>query len=328
MIDKSILLIPADKGGCGFYRIMQPGLRYAELTGYKVCVQQAGESYHSIPQLHSGMMNHGLDTVIMHRPMEDHQVAHWRSVKRALPNLKIFMDFDDLLWHPCPRSAYKPTPKMISNLDECAGFADRLIASTRPMADALWHRYKKKATVLPNMIADSEFRDVRVNDRPRMKILWAGSATHQSDMDQIIPVVKETHSKYDWSFMGYVPPEISKIVDVIPSVARDDFLNTIYDVSPDVGIAPLIRTPFNKCKSNIKLLEYGAIGTATIASAVYPYNHSAASLVSPGRTSEWLSALERLEDTQARRANATASQNYARQFSLSSGDDAILKAYN
>ena len=202
MSEQSFLLVPADSGGCGVYRIMQPGFRYAELSGKKVCVQKAGERYHTLQQLQNGMMYHGLRTVIMHRPMENHQIAHWRSVKRAFPGLKIFMDFDDLLWNPCPRSSYKPTPQMIANIDEAARLADRLIASTKPMADALWHRYKKKAAILPNMIADAEFRDVVVHDRPRLKILWAGSATHQSDMDQIIPVVRETHKRYDWLFMG------------------------------------------------------------------------------------------------------------------------------
>ena len=39
----------------------------------------------------------------------------------------------------------------------------------------------------------------------------------------------------------------------------------------DIGIAPLADTPFNRCRSDIKLKEYAAGGAAWLASPLGPY---------------------------------------------------------
>lgn len=39
----------------------------------------------------------------------------------------------------------------------------------------------------------------------------------------------------------------------------------------DIGIAPLAKNRFNECKSDLKLIEYGAWGLPYVASDVSPY---------------------------------------------------------
>jgi hypothetical protein len=83
-----------------------------------------------------------------------------------------------------------------------------------------------------------------------------------------------------------------------------------------VGIAPLLDTPFNRCKSNLKLLEYGAVGLPTIASNVTPYKDSPGLLIRKARSKDWLRALRQFEDEDARLLLAGDCQTYARQFAL------------
>ncbi|MDW5593512.1 hypothetical protein VSS74_04135 [Conexibacter stalactiti] len=54
--------------------------------------------------------------------------------------------------------------------------------------------------------------------------------------------------------------------DAIPFT---DLLSTLEAI--DVGLAPLIDTPFNRARSNIKLKEYAAAGAAWLASPIGPY---------------------------------------------------------
>lgn len=177
-------------------------------------------------------------------------------------------------------------------------------------------------------MCEKNFQPVVTRDTERLRVMWGGSATHQTDLEQIVPVVMETAKRYDWHFMGYTPKALEGLVTSHKGVPMTGYLDEIKRIAPDVGLAPLADIPFNKTKSNIKLLEYGAIGAATVASAVYPYRNSGASLISHGGKSEWLSAFRLLEDPAQRRANALASQEYARSFSLESNDDLILNAYS
>lgn len=327
MDSNNVAIIPADAGGCAFYRIHQPIKKLAEDNGLHIGVLPSGASMtHRVATDIIGMNPRFL---LIQRQFSAHQVDFYRALKRTAPHIHLYMDFDDLLWNPHPRSAFKPTPHDIANLDRIARLADRLIASTKPMQDALWHRYKKKAVIVPNMIDENLFRDpVGRNPGEKMRILWAGSKTHQCDLDQIVSVVKETHEKYDWHFLGYAPPEIMDIVHYNDGVNFPDYMETLAGINAHVGIAPLIEMGFNKCKSNIKLLEYGALGLATVASAVYPYNPSNAVKIRSGSHKEWIEALRGLECETSRMVNARKSQEYARTFSIQGGGSLIMNAYN
>lgn len=321
-------IVPADKGGCAFYRMEQPGKRYADLTKTPLAIHAAGNKLPSIPQWQSAMDNLGVTTAVIARTFEDHQRNYWVSLKRALPGLRLAMDFDDLLWNPCPLSSFKPTPMMLKNLDLVANISDVLTASTKPMADALWHRYKKKARIVPNMVDEGIFRrPVRRSPRERMRIVWAGSATHQRDMMLIEDAVLKTADKYEWHFMGWMPDSLKGKARYHDGVDMEQYIDKLASIRAHVGVAPLAATAFNKCKSNVKLLEYGALGMATIASAVYPYKPSAARLVTTGTADEWIAALSDMENEQIRQENAKASQDYARSFSITNRDQEILNAY-
>lgn len=321
-------IVPADAGGCGFYRMEQPAKRYADLTKTPLGVLESGKRMPSLPQWADIIKQTGTDSILIARTFEDHQMTYWRSIKRAMPHIRLVMDFDDLLWNPCPHSSYKPTPRILANLDDIARLSDVIVASTKPMADAIWHRYKKKAKILPNAVPGSMFKAPTARSSGKLKILWAGSATHQGDFFPVVDAVKATAKKYEWHFMGWMPDELREYARFHKGVPMKDYHTALGGIGADVGIAPLAKTAFNKCKSNIKLLEYGALGMATVASAVYPYNPSAARLVTSGFTSEWIAALADMEDETKRFANAEASQAYARQFSIENMDQQILNAYN
>jgi hypothetical protein len=85
----------------------------------------------------------------------------------------------------------------------------------------------------------------------------------------------------------------------------------------DIGLAPLHDTPFNRAKSDIKYLEYSAVGAATIASPVAPYQasvrHDRGILVTPNTPEAWSRAILRLvEDTRLRQKLAVNAHEWVR----------------
>jgi glycosyltransferase involved in cell wall biosynthesis len=132
----------------------------------------------------------------------------------------------------------------------------------------LWRRYRK------------DLHTARVSSR--LEILYMASAAHALDLNSILPSLERLASEYPGSFrltvvgldgtgadpawLRRLPPERSDY----PHFAR-----WLRDLAGefDVGLAPLIDTEFNRLKSDIKILEYTALGLPAIASAVGPYRN-------------------------------------------------------
>jgi glycosyltransferase involved in cell wall biosynthesis len=81
----------------------------------------------------------------------------------------------------------------------------------------------------------------------------------------------------------------------------------------DVGIAPIADTPFNRCRSNIKLKEYAAAGVPWLASPIGPYvglgEKQGGRLVPDDR---WFEELDRLiRDERSRRKLAKRGRRWA-----------------
>lgn len=79
----------------------------------------------------------------------------------------------------------------------------------------------------------------------------------------------------------------------------------------DIALAPLRDTPFGRCKSDLKYLDYAAIGAAGIFSRVAPYQagvrHGETGWLAENTTAAWAAAIETLvADAALRRRLAVA----------------------
>ncbi|MBW4023819.1 MAG: glycosyltransferase [Proteobacteria bacterium] len=118
-----------------------------------------------------------------------------------------------------------------------------------------------------------------------VRILYMGTATHGPDLDLIMPALARLHD----SFGERIAIEIAGVTgagDLPPFVRRLDvprraglsypaFVAWLTDRQRrqpwSIGLAPLVDTPFNRCKSGIKMLDYAALGLATVASDMAAY---------------------------------------------------------
>jgi glycosyltransferase involved in cell wall biosynthesis len=63
----------------------------------------------------------------------------------------------------------------------------------------------------------------------------------------------------------------------------------------DIAVAPLEDNLFNRCKSNLRLLEYGAMSWPVVCSDVYVYKTNNPPVLRCGNdTSNWIDALNNL----------------------------------
>jgi hypothetical protein len=169
--------------------------------------------------------------------------------------------------------------------------SDGIVTSTNRLKK-VYSEYNNNIQVIPNHLPKFIWGDIypKHENNPREekpRILWAGSSNHfalkhlyQKNLqcgdfgNELLDFIKKTTDVYDWWFMGAIPVELEEIKHKISFVKWADIFNypkVIKEIEPDICIAPLQKCIFNDCKSNIKHLEFTAIGAAGIYSNIEPY---------------------------------------------------------
>jgi GT2 family glycosyltransferase/glycosyltransferase involved in cell wall biosynthesis len=222
---------------------------------------------------------------------------------------------DDLLSVPPdhPEAAeLMPKAKVVARM---VGLADIVRTSTAALADRvapLARRVQIAGNALDERIWRTGPREPDSVYRP-VRILCMGTATHDADFSIVLPALVEI----DRRFGDHIQ------VDLIGFVSRLDLPGWIRRLAPpphaarsypgfvqwisrsgvwDIGLAPLAGSPFNACKSEIKLLDYAALGLATVASDVPAYRGAGLGLLVANTADAWYEAISRLvRDDAARR---------------------------
>ncbi|MHB8057203.1 MAG: FkbM family methyltransferase [Desulfuromonadaceae bacterium] len=133
--------------------------------------------------------------------------------------------------------------------------------------------------VLPNLInADLWCKKSPTSSGP-LVIGYAGTVTHEADLELIEEVLERVALRYGdkvaFTFMGCATERIAKLSGFAFVKFEETFeayAKILQEISIDIMLIPLEDNPFNRCKSNIKWLEYSACGIAGIYTDLPPYN--------------------------------------------------------
>jgi tetratricopeptide (TPR) repeat protein len=111
---------------------------------------------------------------------------------------------------------------------------------------------------------------------------WAGSSGHRRDIEAVSDVIVQvmrTYPHLDFAFMGdeTIYSTLSAAVPAdrfiySPPATLDDYLDFLQKL--DIGIAPLEDNPYNRCRSDVKFLEYASRGVVPVLSSLAPYKDS------------------------------------------------------
>jgi hypothetical protein len=153
-----------------------------------------------------------------------------------------------------------------------------------------------------------------------------GTTSHDPDFELILPALQRIKRDFDdrvsIEILGMtsrpdLPNGIKRAAPPLQALATyPNFVEWITRHQPPwhIGLAPLLETPFNACKSSIKTMDYAAIGTAILASDVPVYRGSLADGIA-GRLvantpDAWYAALDELiRDVERRTALMTSARS-------------------
>ena len=251
----------ADRTGCGYYRLMLPVGEY-------------------IARGHPGAYGTGLDrytrmkaeVFIGQRVLGEGPTEAWQQMARE-GNRRMIFEVDDDLWNIDPSSpaveAY--TPRYQDNMRRNIEVADAVTVTTVRLAErvSVWNAHVR---IVPNRVPAALTRAERAPS-DGLTIGWTGSASHVVDWRDAGPQIGRflrRNPGVGFHTMGFVADEMR---DWPLKITR--WTNSIEEyysaIDFDIGVIPLWPTTFNRSKSNIKALEFAALGIPVVASAFDPY---------------------------------------------------------
>ena len=284
----------ADQSGCGFWRVFWPSDQLnarMKSVVMSVCQMVADERFFQ-----------GIKTVRIQRQATPPQLQYVRYLKQLQQkfDFQLIYEIDDVMFYEdIPEyNHFKPgfsNPEVRESSKEIMRLCDEITTTTPTIANY----YKEKtgqinATVIPNFIpkwwAGNFFDEKRITryfdkNKKRPRILYAGSGAHtdvdqrvkgKDDFEKITDAVRKTVNDFQWVFYGTLP---RSLVDLAQS-GKIEFHNwtKLYDYPEKVAslkcqamVAPLQDNTFNRCKSEIKITEAGALGLIPVCQNLDPY---------------------------------------------------------
>jgi glycosyltransferase involved in cell wall biosynthesis len=299
-----------DDTACTYYRSTLP---------YFNCHEELREK-HGIELILSRdiSLSKDADCLCFHRALNP---AILLTLQRAInAGKKIVWDFDDNYFIIPQWSPAQAIMNMVGFdfLKYFMEVASTVTVSTRRLGEQLSEYIAGKTVVLPNLIQPKDYPtpsllgrsvDLLPTTQGRGMVathfLWAGSQTHEKDLELIVDPVKQMLDRYGeavrFTFVGMIPQELGTIcsrqITFVPGGDLRYYPNLISALRPDVALIPVVDIPFNEAKSNIKFLEMTMAGAACIASEVGDYADSINNidrygfLINNESSSEWLSTL-------------------------------------
>lgn len=219
-------------------------------------------------------------------------IQHFKAVVQKKYPIPVIYEIDDMLFNipnwNYASAFYNQNEDLIKKM---MSSVDGMITSTSKLRE-VYSPYCKKIAVIPNHLPKFIWGEVYPahdykDENEKIKILWAGSQNHFAASQiigdkikggdfgkELIKFIRKTTGKYEWHLMGAIPEELEPVKNQInfhPWENIFEYPAKVKGIEPDIAIAPLEDIEFNRGKSNIKCLEYTAIGAVGVYSDITPY---------------------------------------------------------
>lgn len=273
----------ADYGGCGFWRMIWPeycmnAYNKAVITGL-TCMVLDLRFYQNIKSIR------------FQRQATGHQKKFVEELHKRKSEFgyRMIYEVDDIVfkedipdYNRCKEAFCENT--VGENIKEIIEKMDEMTVTCQYMKDYYLEKTNlKNITIIPNYAPKfwldgfydkSRTEKIYEKNKKRPRILYAGSGTHidvlnntgfNDDFSHVVNEIIKARKKFKFVWKGCYPLAVKPFInsgemEYIEWSPLLDLPKSIYDAECVSAFAPLQENIFNKSKSNIKMIESGALG--------------------------------------------------------------------
>lgn len=294
----------ADYAGCGYYRVIKP---FEAMERLAIADGKLSETFLSIPYLKRFQP----DSIIFQRQLTPEFHAWAKRVSR-IDNTFMVYELDDYLTNLPIKNVHRAefSVDVIKMLRKSLSYMDRFVVSTAPLAEAFSDLHPD-IVVMHNRLPEDWWGGLtslrQQGKKPRVG--WAGGSSHTGDLEMIADVIKAFADEVEWVFFGMCPPKLLPWIHEFHSgIDIEMYPQKLASLNLDLALAPVEDNIFNACKSNLRLMEYGACAIPVICSDVACYQTINSVTRVKNRYKDWVDAIRFHLD------NAGASERMGREL--------------
>lgn len=306
-----------DGAACTYYRLHLP------LTELAAHGWRTAYGYGLPPNLHEPGAHPDWDVVIASRLAQPSDVHHWTDLCQRPGGPLCVYDLDDNLLNVDPNNhgPYELYEPLRPHVVQALAVAHRVTVSTPGLARVV-AVHNPNVTVVPNCLHPSIFDLPRPRQPHAVTVGWGGSMFHGQDWPGIatqlsnLVTARYPDSDVDFHTVG------ADYMTGLPHRATGWTDHHTYHRALDfhIGIAPVAETPFNACKSWLKVLEYAGRGIVPVATAwgQYPefitHGENGYLVINPDDWQTWLLTL--IDNPPLREQMTAAAEDEARNWTI------------
>ena len=311
-----IMALAGDNQGCGHHRIRKPA-EVVSRTGFAACrLSMDFLDDRSLSALHP-------DAIVFQQRLNYAQEI--RRHRQFCPDAFFIYEIDDALSAVPEASWHRPyvLPDIDERTKEAISLCDAVTTTTVDLQNHLASFCAPGTDIrlAPNMLGRDDIeiaiqiRKQAVSALPpptkKIRIGWGGGMGHTGDLALLNDVFIAFKDDVEWVFLGMVPDLPANVSRLFAgAVTSDRYLSTLAALNVDLIVAPLEDQLFNRCKSNLRIIESGACSYPVIASPVAPYLTNSPPIEYANSSEEWITKIQKFIDLpQEERAKKGAALN-------------------
>lgn len=320
---KKITGIIRQDSAVGFHRIVQP-LRFMKRNNLVKDARMTNFSGDNVYGEYQGKLNFPEDMMKTILEGTDIIWSNYTNSKsemlrmldyRKYTGAKLIIDIDDNIYAASEDNYVKVSKTTTDLIELSLKIADGITVSV-PSLKELYSPLNKNIYIKPNGV---DLKLWRRNHVPHegIRIGWEGAYGHRHDLELVYPAMRQLIKDYGVTFVvfGCSPKEGIQAPDFPIEwhtwVGLKSYPKALAKLGLDIAVAPLIDSSYNRCKSNLRILDFASLGIPVVASPTE--NQKNMPILYADSNYEWYNELEKLINNKVRRKQSSEQTEFIKE---------------